>query len=180
MRAEAGALSHQAAERDRVFWRVPRAHDGRAFADRVEAAAEAAFRAAGAGRDARSLSGCVSRRLGDAQDAETVCARAARASSRRSCSRPRFRRRKWRRFSSSRFRAKAATWSRRTIFMQELRRICDQHGILLVADEVQSGVGRTGKWWAMEHTGVAAGHGLHRQGHRFGHAAGRVHDAKPK
>jgi len=39
-------------------------------------------------------------------------------------------------------------------FMQELRRICDRHGILLVVDEVQSGVGRTGKWWAVEHTGV--------------------------
>jgi len=38
--------------------------------------------------------------------------------------------------------------------MQELRRICDRHGILLVLDEVQSGVGRTGKWWAVEHTGV--------------------------
>ena len=33
-------------------------------------------------------------------------------------------------------------------------RICDRHGILLVADEVQSGAGRTGKWWAIEHTGV--------------------------
>jgi 4-aminobutyrate aminotransferase len=41
-----------------------------------------------------------------------------------------------------------------TIFMQELRRICDRHGILLVVDEVQSGVARTGKWWAVEHTGV--------------------------
>jgi 4-aminobutyrate aminotransferase len=41
-----------------------------------------------------------------------------------------------------------------TVFMQELRRICDRHGILLVADEVQSGAGRTGKWWAIEHTGV--------------------------
>jgi 4-aminobutyrate aminotransferase len=41
-----------------------------------------------------------------------------------------------------------------TIFMQELRRICDKYGILLVADEVQSGAGRTGKWWAIEHTGV--------------------------
>ena len=40
------------------------------------------------------------------------------------------------------------------IFMQELRRICDRHGILLVADEVQSGAGRTGKWWAIEHSGV--------------------------
>ncbi|HEY4960388.1 MAG TPA: acetyl ornithine aminotransferase family protein, partial [Terriglobales bacterium] len=41
-----------------------------------------------------------------------------------------------------------------TVFMQELRKICDRHGILLVADEVQSGMGRTGKWWAIEHTGV--------------------------
>jgi len=41
-----------------------------------------------------------------------------------------------------------------TVFMQELRQICDRHGILLVVDEVQSGVGRTGKWWAVEHTGV--------------------------
>src|SRR5262245_51639785 len=40
------------------------------------------------------------------------------------------------------------------LFMQELRRICDRHGIVLVVDEVQSGVGRTGKWWAVEHTGV--------------------------
>ena len=41
-----------------------------------------------------------------------------------------------------------------TVFMQELRRICDKNGILLVADEVQSGAARTGKWWAIEHTGV--------------------------
>ena len=41
-----------------------------------------------------------------------------------------------------------------SVFMQELRRICDRHGILLAVDEVQSGVGRTGKWWAVEHTGV--------------------------
>ena len=41
-----------------------------------------------------------------------------------------------------------------TAFMQELRGICDRHGILLVVDEVQTGIGRTGKWWAVEHTGV--------------------------
>jgi 4-aminobutyrate aminotransferase len=39
-------------------------------------------------------------------------------------------------------------------FMKELRRICDKHGILLVADEVQCGAGRTGKMWAIEDTGV--------------------------
>ncbi|HEY1995156.1 MAG TPA: acetyl ornithine aminotransferase family protein, partial [Edaphobacter sp.] len=39
-------------------------------------------------------------------------------------------------------------------FLQEIRRICDRHGILLIVDEVQSGAGRTGKWWAIEHSGV--------------------------
>ncbi len=39
-------------------------------------------------------------------------------------------------------------------FLKELRRICDEHGILLVADEVQSGAGRSGKWWAIQHAGV--------------------------
>lgn len=40
-------------------------------------------------------------------------------------------------------------------FMRELRALCDQHGILLVADEVQSGMGRTGKWFASEHFNIA-------------------------
>jgi len=35
-----------------------------------------------------------------------------------------------------------------------LRGVCDEHGILLVADEVQSGMGRTGKMWAIQHFGV--------------------------
>jgi 4-aminobutyrate aminotransferase len=39
-------------------------------------------------------------------------------------------------------------------FLQGLQRICRKWGILLVADEVQSGMGRTGKWWASEHAGV--------------------------
>jgi 4-aminobutyrate aminotransferase len=39
-------------------------------------------------------------------------------------------------------------------WLRALRELCDRHGILLVADEVQCGVGRTGKMWAVEHSGV--------------------------
>src|SRR6202162_155140 len=39
-------------------------------------------------------------------------------------------------------------------FLQELQRICRQHGIMLIVDEVQSGMGRTGKWWACENSGI--------------------------
>ena len=39
-------------------------------------------------------------------------------------------------------------------FMKGLRELCDRHGIMLIFDEVQSGFGRTGKWFALEHFGV--------------------------
>ncbi len=39
-------------------------------------------------------------------------------------------------------------------FFPRLRKMCDDHGILLIVDEVQSGVGRTGKWWGIEHWGI--------------------------
>ena len=39
-------------------------------------------------------------------------------------------------------------------FLRGLREICDEHEILLVADEIQSGLGRTGRWWAIEDAGV--------------------------
>lgn len=39
-------------------------------------------------------------------------------------------------------------------WLRRLRELCDQHGMLFVADEVQSGMGRTGKLWAIEHSGV--------------------------
>ncbi|MGA8941287.1 MAG: 4-aminobutyrate--2-oxoglutarate transaminase [Thermoactinomyces sp.] len=41
-------------------------------------------------------------------------------------------------------------------FVQGIRRICDQYGIAMIADEIQTGFGRTGKMFAMEHYGVAA------------------------
>jgi 4-aminobutyrate aminotransferase len=41
-------------------------------------------------------------------------------------------------------------------FLQELQRICNKHGIMLILDEVQSGIGRTGKMWAYDHAGITA------------------------
>jgi 4-aminobutyrate aminotransferase/(S)-3-amino-2-methylpropionate transaminase len=38
--------------------------------------------------------------------------------------------------------------------MVRLRKLCDEHGIVFIADEIQSGFGRTGKWFAMEHFGI--------------------------
>ena len=39
-------------------------------------------------------------------------------------------------------------------FLAGLRRICDEHGIVLICDEIQSGAGRTGSMWAVDHEGV--------------------------
>ncbi|OFW60068.1 MAG: 4-aminobutyrate transaminase [Actinobacteria bacterium RBG_16_64_13] len=40
-------------------------------------------------------------------------------------------------------------------YMGKIKKLCEDHGILLIADEIQTGIGRTGKWFAMEHWGVA-------------------------
>jgi predicted acetylornithine/succinylornithine family transaminase len=39
-------------------------------------------------------------------------------------------------------------------YLPGLRKLCDEHGVLLICDEVQSGMGRTGKWFACEHWGI--------------------------
>ncbi len=39
-------------------------------------------------------------------------------------------------------------------YLQGVREICDRHGIWLIADEVMSGFGRTGRWWAVDHWDV--------------------------
>ena len=49
-------------------------------------------------------------------------------------------------------------------FFAGLRERADRHGILLVVDEVQTGLGRTGKFWGGDHFGVTARHPGHREG----------------
>jgi len=39
-------------------------------------------------------------------------------------------------------------------YLEQLRQVCNQHGWLLMLDEVQCGIGRTGKWFAFQHTGI--------------------------
>jgi 4-aminobutyrate aminotransferase len=78
-----------------------------------------------------------------------------------------------------------------TEFLRELRSFCDEHGILLIADEVQSGYGRTGRMWAFEHgrivpdvvciakavanglplSAIAAGRALHERWGRGAHGS---------
>ena len=41
-----------------------------------------------------------------------------------------------------------------TAFMEAIRELCDEHGMVMIADEIQSGMGRTGKLFAIEHSGV--------------------------
>jgi acetylornithine/N-succinyldiaminopimelate aminotransferase len=39
-------------------------------------------------------------------------------------------------------------------FLQGVRRLCDERGVLLMLDEIQTGLGRTGRWWGFEHAGI--------------------------
>ena len=70
-------------------------------------------------------------------------------------------------------------------FLARLRELCDRHGILLIADEVQSGAGRTGKMWAIEHWDVEPDILLTAKGIASGMpigamvAQGRRHDLGP-
>ena len=62
-------------------------------------------------------------------------------------------------------------------FLDGLRRICDEHGILLIVDEVQSGMGRTGKMFAADHYGSSPT-SSRLQGYRLRHPDGRVRGAR--
>ena len=144
---------------------------GLAVADGQQGDPAPRLRAADAGRVSRAVPGLLS--LPARARRRRPARPSASTSSSISCSCTSSRPTKSRRSSSSRFRARAATSSRRIEFLQRLRELTKQHGILLVADEVQSGMGRTGKMFAIEHAGVEPDIDRDRQGHRVGPAARR-------
>ena len=62
-----------------------------------------------------------------------------------------------------------------SFFLQELQRICNKYGIMLILDEVQAGMGRTGKIWALRPCRNHSGHRLDRKGNCQWHADQRVY-----
>ena len=163
--------SHQARGADRVQGRVPRAHVWRDEPTSSKVKQHAGFGPLLPGVYHVQYANPYRCDCGQAHSAD--CQR-ARIEATKSCSASRWIRATSRRSSSSRFRAKAATSFRRREFLPALRALCDKHGILLVCDEIQCGVGRTGKMWATEFAGSSRT-SCSRQGARLRHAARRDH-----
>ena len=135
------------------FGRIPRPHHGRAVADRIEAAAEAALLAAGSRRDPCPLSLRLSRLLGRPAGRGSL-QHGLRALHRGEALQDHAPPEEVAAIFIEPIQGEGGYVVAPDNFMRELRAICDRHGILLVVDEVQSGAGRTGKWWAIEHSGV--------------------------
>ena len=174
-------LARYHTRRDKViafYGCVSRADDGRAFADGEQGSAAQGIWRLARRRDSHAVSRHLSR------IARQWIPRRSAADCLAYLENEIFKRRlilkKWRRFSSSRFRARVATCRRRWNFCRGCRQICRKHGIMLVADEVQSGMGRTGKWWACGSRGDRAGHHLHGEGNCVGNAAERDDRARER
>jgi 4-aminobutyrate aminotransferase len=149
------ARYHTGRQQHHLFlWRIPRPHHGRAVADRLQAAAEAPLLAAGSRRDAHvrypyAYRGCT----GGAQEEEAFslgCARYIEEKLFKTILPPE----EVAAIFIEPIQGEGGYVVAPDNFLRELRAICNRHGILLVVDEVQCGLGRTGKWWAIEHSGV--------------------------
>ena len=147
-RAPPGQVPHRQVRVRQLLGRLPRQDHGRAVADGLDVQGQA--RPDGAGRAPGPL-----RRLLPlpGRPPATRAAASPAPSSRASRSRPRPRARS-RRSSSSRCRARPATSSRRRSSCPRCASLADELGALLIADEMITGLGRTGTCWGIDHTGV--------------------------
>ena len=125
--------------------RLPRPHAARALDDRQERAVQTALRAVLQRNLSRTVSVRAPRGRRRAHALERRSTSSSKASSHPIAS-PRS--------SSNRCSARAASFPHRPSSCAELRRICDEHGIVLIADEMQTGFGRTGTFFACEHYGI--------------------------
>ena len=123
---------------------VPRCDAGRDDPDRRPAPLGERARAS-------SASSAIPTPIAGARPSPARSRRASRASRTSSATRARTRSR---RSSSRPSSARTASSSRPTATSQGVREICDRHGILMVADEVMAGFGRTGRWFAIDHWDV--------------------------
>ena len=150
-RVETGALHHGTRPVHRVSGRISRQNHGFAVVHLQQVHPAEGLLPEHAGRHARAVSEQLPAAVGGCGSGP----RGAALHRGRPVRAQRARRAKWRGFSSSPFRERAGTSCRRTDFLQGLRELCDRHGILLIFDEVQSGIGRTGKMFAAQHWDVA-------------------------
>ena len=161
-RAQARPTGHRPPRDHRVPRRLPRPDDRRDERDDLEPQLPDGLRAAAAGRVLRAVPRRlprVRRRRGgrDAIEPRHPARRCSRRSSRRRRSPP---------ILIEPVQGEGGYYPAPAAFLRELRALCDEHGILLIADEVQSGFGRTGEMWAFEHAGIVPDVVVTREGDR--------------
>ena len=150
-RAETRSLRHRPAPIHRLPRRLPWTLHGLAVVYGQQVHAAGRFLSDHARRDACALSQHLPAAVRGRGPRSGRCSITSRpCSSSAMCRRPRLPP-----YWSSLSRARAATWCLPDGFLQGLRDLCDRHGILLIFDEVQSGIGRTGRMFASQHWGVS-------------------------
>ena len=149
-RDQAGALRHRPPRAYRLHGRVPRPDHGLAGAHLQQVTQRAGLLPDDARRHATCRTRTATGRCSRRRPGRTAAARLHRGHAVPAARAARGGRGGLRRADPGRGRLRGAADG----VPAGLRELCDRHGILLVADEVQSGVGRTGKMWACDHLGV--------------------------
>ena len=149
--AQARALHDRPRPLHRLFGRLPRPHHGLAVLHVEQVHAAERLLPDDAGRHARAVSEQLPAAVRRRRPGHARCC----GTSRMSCSCTTCRQARWRAILIEPIQGEGGYLVPPDGFLQGLRELCDRHGILLIFDEVQSGIGRTGKMFAAEHWDVA-------------------------